>query len=74
MKFNSDFSETASNESLQNKSRSRHKDRMCSKIKREMEKYGDRFDNALSLLRDIQAGKFKYRNPDEIIWNKQKKK
>jgi hypothetical protein len=53
MKFNSDFSETASNESLQNKSRSRHKDRMCSKIKREMEKYGDRFDNALSLLRDI---------------------
>jgi hypothetical protein len=38
-----------------------HKDRMCSRMRRQIDEYGDRFDHALTLLRDIQQGKFKYR-------------
>lgn len=33
---------------------------MCSKMRKQMAQSGDRFDNALSLLRDIQRGRFNY--------------
>jgi hypothetical protein len=34
-------------------------------MRKQMAKSGDRFDNALSLLRDIQRGRFKYSKQDE---------